>query len=423
MCGSMPGAAPGRVSTSSKPRPKGGRAGRPGGGSGPADSMGVWSGATPVAPRPAPGSMPPVKRLLPFALALSPAPTRPGSPAAAPRRRRDPGAPHGAGGGPHPPRRGRAARRSGGGHLARLDHRRPARRGRTDGGPGLIADEGRSPRSTRCLRSPTRPRPGAASVPRLSPGERLAAAVTPPAGRPTSPSPSRAHRGAAGRGVDLAPSRPRPPCGPGRRARPAAARSAKAADASADALSDAARRLGLGDPLSIAAELRRASPEDLAALASATLDATGPAYCGRWTPSPAERWALPSPPPTSRPARILRASHEPKTHPASRLRRRPDRSGRRRRRPRRPGEARRPGRPRQEPAAAHRSNPGAGRRPPLGDAVGGLVRVAGLPPRAGRGPLPLRHPRGRRRGAQARLARRCRDLELPARALAADRPG
>ena len=101
---------------------------------------------------------------------------------------------------------------------------------------------------------------------------------------------------------------------------PAAARGARAADASADALSDAARRLGLGDPLAIAAELRRASPGDLAALASATLDATGPAYCSAMdalargevgTPLSATRLRdLP---------RILRASHEPKAHPASRL--------------------------------------------------------------------------------------------------------
>jgi hypothetical protein len=101
---------------------------------------------------------------------------------------------------------------------------------------------------------------------------------------------------------------------------PAAARRAREADANAAALSDAARRLGLGDLPSIAAELRRASPEELAALASATLDATGPAYCvamealarGEAGVSLSDTHLRDLP-------RILRASHEPKAHPASRL--------------------------------------------------------------------------------------------------------
>ena len=101
---------------------------------------------------------------------------------------------------------------------------------------------------------------------------------------------------------------------------PASARAAAAADASAAALADAVRRLGLGDPLSVAAELRRASPDALAALAAATLDATGPAYCAAMdalargeTGSSLAATHLRDLP------RILRASHEPKAHPASRL--------------------------------------------------------------------------------------------------------
>ena len=153
-------------------------------------------------------------------------------------------------------------------------------------------------------------------------GERLAAAVTPPTG------PADLTFSFEGRTVALrdAASMLAAEPDPARRAAldaaraPAAARSAKAADASADALSDAARRLGLGDPLSIAAELRRASPEDLAALASATLDATGPAYCAAMDAlSRGEVGAPLSATHLRDLPRILRASHEPKAHPASRL--------------------------------------------------------------------------------------------------------
>lgn len=101
---------------------------------------------------------------------------------------------------------------------------------------------------------------------------------------------------------------------------PAAARAAQAADARAVALADAARRLGLGDPLSMAAELRRASPGSLAALASATLDATGPAYCA--VMDALSRGEVGVPLSSSRLRdlpRILRASHEPRAHPAARL--------------------------------------------------------------------------------------------------------
>ena len=120
----------------------------------------------------------------------------------------------------------------------------------------------------------------------------------------------------------------------------------------------------------------------------------------------------PSPRPAPDPPGLPRAEGPPRL-PAPR--RRPGRGRGRRGRSRRPGQGRRPGRRRQEPATAHGAGPGAGRRPPLGDAVGGLVRGPGLPPRAGRRPLPLGHPRGRRRGTPARLPRRRRDLGLPAR--------
>lgn len=101
---------------------------------------------------------------------------------------------------------------------------------------------------------------------------------------------------------------------------PAAARAAKGADASAAALAEATRRLGLGDPLSIAAELRRASPESLAALAAATLDATGPAYCAAMEAlARGETGVALSATRLRDLPRILRASHEPKAHPASRL--------------------------------------------------------------------------------------------------------
>ncbi len=101
---------------------------------------------------------------------------------------------------------------------------------------------------------------------------------------------------------------------------PAAARAAKAAEANAAALADAAGRLGLGDPLSIAAELRRASPDSLAALAGATLDATGPAYCAAMEALARGEAGAPFSATHLRDLpRILRASHEPKAHPAARL--------------------------------------------------------------------------------------------------------
>ena len=101
---------------------------------------------------------------------------------------------------------------------------------------------------------------------------------------------------------------------------PAAARAARDADARAVALADAARRLGLPGLLSIAAELRRASPDALAALASATLDATGPAYCAVMDALARGEVGVPLSSTRLRDLpRILRASHEPRAHPASRL--------------------------------------------------------------------------------------------------------
>jgi len=101
---------------------------------------------------------------------------------------------------------------------------------------------------------------------------------------------------------------------------PAAARAALAADADASALSAAAARLGMGDVAAVAHALRGAGPEDLAALASSTLDATGPGYCAAMeslarreiggTLSATRMRDLP---------RMLRASHEPKAHPGPRL--------------------------------------------------------------------------------------------------------
>ncbi|MEY2669552.1 MAG: hypothetical protein RJA59_2190, partial [Pseudomonadota bacterium] len=76
----------------------------------------------------------------------------------------------------------------------------------------------------------------------------------------------------------------------------------------------------LGGPLSIAAELRRASPDALAALASATLDATGPAYCAVMDALARGEVGVPLSSTRLRDLpRILRASHEPRAHPASRL--------------------------------------------------------------------------------------------------------
>lgn len=101
---------------------------------------------------------------------------------------------------------------------------------------------------------------------------------------------------------------------------PAAARASRDADARAVALADAARRLGLPEPLSMAAGLRHATPDALAALASATLDATGPAYCAVMDALARGEVGVPLSSTRLRDLpRILRASHEPRAHPASRL--------------------------------------------------------------------------------------------------------
>jgi hypothetical protein len=101
---------------------------------------------------------------------------------------------------------------------------------------------------------------------------------------------------------------------------PAAARAARAAEANASALSAAATKLGMVDALSVATSLRGAGPDELASLASSTLDATGPGYCAAMeslarreiggTLAATRMRDLP---------RMLRASHEPKAHPGTRL--------------------------------------------------------------------------------------------------------
>jgi hypothetical protein len=101
---------------------------------------------------------------------------------------------------------------------------------------------------------------------------------------------------------------------------PAAARAARAADANASALSAAAARLGMVDALSVATSLRGAGPDELASLASSTLDATGPGYCAAME-SLARReigGTLAATRMRDVP-RMLRASHEPKAHPGTRL--------------------------------------------------------------------------------------------------------
>ncbi len=155
-------------------------------------------------------------------------------------------------------------------------------------------------------------------------GERLAAAVEPLPGA-TTPDPGFSFEGRTVALRDTASMLAAEPDATRRAAldaarAPAAARAAKAADESASALTRAAGRLGLADPLSIAAEFRRASPESLAALAGTTLDATGPAYCAAMEAlSRGEAGEALAATRLRDLPRILRASHEPKAHPASRL--------------------------------------------------------------------------------------------------------
>jgi hypothetical protein len=101
---------------------------------------------------------------------------------------------------------------------------------------------------------------------------------------------------------------------------PAAVRAARSAEADASALSAAAARLGMGDAMSVAAALRGASADDLASLASVTLDATGPGYCAAMETLARREIgiALASTRMRDLP-RILRASHEPRAHPGPNL--------------------------------------------------------------------------------------------------------
>ncbi|HET8734481.1 MAG TPA: hypothetical protein VFM45_12015 [Anaeromyxobacteraceae bacterium] len=101
---------------------------------------------------------------------------------------------------------------------------------------------------------------------------------------------------------------------------PAAARAARADEERAAALADASRRLGLGELPALASELRRASPAALAALASSTLEATGPAYCGAMDALARGEMGTPLAATHLRDLpRILRAAHEPRAHAAARL--------------------------------------------------------------------------------------------------------
>ncbi|HET8725521.1 MAG TPA: hypothetical protein VFM53_15085 [Anaeromyxobacteraceae bacterium] len=101
---------------------------------------------------------------------------------------------------------------------------------------------------------------------------------------------------------------------------PAALRASRAADASARALAEGAARAGLGDLPALAAGLRGESLDALAALAGATLDATGPAYCAVMDALSRSEVGVPIARSSSRDLpRILRAAHEPRAHPASRL--------------------------------------------------------------------------------------------------------
>ncbi len=155
-------------------------------------------------------------------------------------------------------------------------------------------------------------------------GERLAAAAAPAAGAP-SPDLTFAYEG---RSVPLRDSVSMLAAEPDAARRealdfaraPAAARAAKAADERAAALAAAANRLGLGDLLTIATELRRADSAALATLASETLEATGPAYCA--VMDALARGEVGAPLAATRLRdlpRILRASHDPKAHAAAKL--------------------------------------------------------------------------------------------------------
>jgi hypothetical protein len=155
-------------------------------------------------------------------------------------------------------------------------------------------------------------------------GERLAAAAAPAPGTPT-PDLTFAYEGRSVALRDSASLLAAEPVAARREAldlarAPAAARAARAADEQAAALAAAAIRLGLGDLLSVARELRRADPAALAILASDTLEATGPAYCA--VMDALSRGEVGAPLAATRMRdlpRILRASHEPRTHPAARL--------------------------------------------------------------------------------------------------------
>jgi hypothetical protein len=101
---------------------------------------------------------------------------------------------------------------------------------------------------------------------------------------------------------------------------PASARAARAADADAQALARASVELGLGELPAVAADLRRSSPDALAALATATLDATGPGYCAAMDALARQELGTPLASTQARDLpRILRASHEPRAHPAVNL--------------------------------------------------------------------------------------------------------
>jgi len=101
---------------------------------------------------------------------------------------------------------------------------------------------------------------------------------------------------------------------------PVAVRAGRAADAEANALSAAAAKLGLGSAAAVATALRGAGTPELAGLASATLDATGPGYCAAMeTLARREVGVALSATRMRDLPRMLRASHEPKAHPGTRL--------------------------------------------------------------------------------------------------------
>ncbi len=154
-------------------------------------------------------------------------------------------------------------------------------------------------------------------------GERLAAAAPPPASGAVDPSFT-----FEGRTVALRDSASMLAAEPDASRRAAldearagaAARGAKTADDRAAAISEAVRRLGLGDTMAVATELRRLPPASLAQLASRTLDATGPAYCAAMDALARGELGVPLASTRLRDLpRILRASHEPRAHAASRL--------------------------------------------------------------------------------------------------------